>query len=59
MNELALFTGTGGGLLATKHLLGFKYVNLYPHRDKLAFKGIDYEIYRNNFEVLAVEQEKG
>jgi len=26
MNELALFTGTGGGLLATKHLLCFKTV---------------------------------
>lgn len=29
------------------------YVNLYPHREKLTLKGIDYEVYRNQFELLS------
>ena len=34
MNELSLFTGAGGGLLATQHLLGFRtvcYVEIDPY----------------------------
>lgn len=28
------------------------YVALYPHRDKLTFRATDYELYRNQFELL-------
>ena len=37
MNELSLFTGAGGGLLATQHLLGFRtiaYVEINEHCQK-------------------------
>ena len=39
MNELSLFTGAGGGVLATRHLLGFKTIG-YVENEEYAQKVI-------------------